>query len=61
MSCLKEKFDRLHAAYPAEMASSLVLPLLHLMQEEKGHLTESDALYIADYLDVSGFPGPGPR
>lgn len=52
MSCLKEKFDRLHAAYPPEMASSLVLPLLHLMQEEKGHLTESDALYIADYLDL---------
>ena len=52
MSCLKERFDRLRAAYPAEMASSLVLPLLHLMQREKGHLTESDALHIADYLGV---------
>lgn len=52
MSCLKDRFDQLRAAYPAEMASSLVLPLLHLMQEEKGHLTESDALSIADYLGV---------
>ena len=52
MSCLNERFDRLRAAYPAEMASSLVLPLLHLMQQEKGHLTESDALHIADYLGV---------
>lgn len=52
MSCLKEKFDRLRCTYPAEMNSSLVLPLLQLMQEEKGHLTESDALFIADYLGV---------
>jgi len=34
------------------MSSSLVLPLLQLMQDEKGHLTESDAVFIADYLDV---------
>lgn len=52
MSCMKEKFDRLRKTYPTEMSSSLVLPLLQLMQEEKGHLTESDAVFIADYLDV---------
>ncbi|MCM2358807.1 MAG: NAD(P)H-dependent oxidoreductase subunit E [Geobacteraceae bacterium] len=52
MSCLADKFDRLSATYPAQMRSSLVLPLLHLMQEEKGHLTESDAVFIADYLGV---------
>lgn len=52
MSCLTDKFNRLAATYPAEMRSSLVLPLLHLMQEEKGHLTESDAVFIADYLGV---------
>ena len=52
MSCMTEKFDRLRKTYPEEMASSLVLPLLQLMQEEKGHLTESDAVYIADYLEV---------
>lgn len=52
MSCLTDKFDRLRRTYPAAMTSSLVLPLLQLMQEEKGHLTESDALLIADYLGV---------
>lgn len=52
MSCLTDKFDRLRATYPAEMKSSLVLPLLHLMLREKGHLTESDAIFIADYLEV---------
>ncbi|NIQ95302.1 MAG: NADH-quinone oxidoreductase, partial [Desulfuromonadales bacterium] len=52
MSCLTDKFDKLRATYPEEMTSSLVLPLLQLMQEEKGHLTESDALFISGYLDV---------
>jgi NADH-quinone oxidoreductase subunit E len=52
MSCLEEKFDQLRRVYPREMNSSLVLPLLQLMQEEKRHLTESDAIYIAEYLGV---------
>jgi NADH-quinone oxidoreductase subunit E len=52
MSCLTDKFDKLRADYPEEMKSSLVLPLLQLMQEEKGHLTESDAVFIAGYLGV---------
>ena len=52
MNCMTEKFNRLRKTYPDHMASSLVLPLLQLMQEEKGHLTESDAIFIADYLGV---------
>jgi NADH-quinone oxidoreductase subunit E len=52
MSCLTDRFDKLTATYPAGMRSSLVLPLLHLMQEEKGHLTEADAIFIAEYLGV---------
>lgn len=52
MNCMTEKFDRLRKTYPEHMSSSLVLPLLQLMQEEKGHLTESDAVFIADYLAV---------
>ena len=52
MSCLNDKFDALRSVYPEEMKSSLVLPLLQLMLEEKGHLTECDAIYIAEYLDV---------
>lgn len=49
---LRARFDELRAIYPAEMKSSLVLPLLQVMQECKGHLTESDAFFIADYLEL---------
>ena len=52
MSSLNDKFDQLRSVYPPEMKSSLVLPLLQLMQEEKGHLTESYAVFIADYIGV---------
>ena len=52
MTGLREKFEELRRVYPAEMKSSLVLPLLHCIQEEKGYLTESDAVYVADYLGV---------
>ncbi|BCR05692.1 NADH dehydrogenase subunit E [Desulfuromonas versatilis] len=52
MNCMIEKFDRLRRTYPPQMSSSLVLPLLQLMQEEKGHLSEGDALFIAEYLGV---------
>jgi NADH-quinone oxidoreductase subunit E len=51
-SPLLERFDALRAQYPAEMRSSLVLPLLHCTQEHKGWLTEEDAVMIAEYLDV---------
>ena len=47
-----EEFDVLRATYPENMASSLVLPLLQLMQKAKGHLTESDAVFVAEYLGV---------
>jgi NADH-quinone oxidoreductase subunit E len=49
---LRERFDTLRAQYPVEMASSLVLPLLHCTQEEKGWLAEDDALMIAEYIGV---------
>jgi len=52
MDALLERFSELRATYPAEMTSSLVLPLLQLTQEAKGHLAESDAVFIADYLGV---------
>ena len=52
MSCLTDKFDELRKIYPEEIKSSMVLPLLQLTLKEKGHLTESDAVFIAEYLDV---------
>ena len=43
MSTLREKFDRVKAGYPQEMQASLVVPLLMLVQEEKGHIESDDA------------------
>ena len=52
MNCIEEKFARVRATYPPEMNSSLVMPFLRIMLDEKKHLTESDAIYIADYLGL---------
>lgn len=52
MSSLEEKFDRLRATYPPQMQASLVVPLLQIMQEEKGHLTTEDARIVAEYTGV---------
>ena len=49
---LKPKFDALRADYPADMAPSLVLPLLHCVQEARGWVPEDDARAIAAYLGV---------
>lgn len=48
----REKFDALRRLYPQEAAPSLVLPLLHCLQEEKGWLTEADAVAVAGYIGV---------
>jgi len=52
MSALTEKFDRVKAEYPQEMLPSLVVPLLQLVQEEKGHIEPDDARTVADYTAV---------
>lgn len=52
MNCIEEKFAQLRATYPKELNSSLVMPFLRIMLDEKKHLTESDAVYIADYLGL---------
>ena len=52
MSCMKDRFDEVRKQYPLEMKSSLVLPLLQITQEEKGHVTDSDAVFVADYIGV---------
>lgn len=51
-TALRAQFDALRAGYPAEAASSLVLPLLHCVQEKHGWVSEGDALMIAHYLGV---------
>jgi NADH-quinone oxidoreductase subunit E len=49
---LRPRFDALRAQYPAEMSASLVLPLLHCVQQDKGWLSEDDAVMIAEYIPV---------
>lgn len=49
---LLEQFDRLRRAYPRQMSASLVLPLLQLVQQHKGHVTTADAQVVADYAGV---------
>ncbi len=49
---LRAKFDALRALYPAEMKTSLVLPLLHCVQDEQGYVTEADAGRIAEYIGM---------
>ena len=49
---LREQFDRLRTGYPSQMSASLVLPLLQIVQEQKGHVTPADAHVVADYAGV---------
>ncbi len=49
---LRGKFDALRALYPPEMKTSLVLPLLHCVQDEQGYVTEADAERIAEYIGM---------
>jgi len=51
-SGLLEAFERLRGTYPPQMSASLVLPLLQLVQERKGHVTAADAHFVADYAGV---------
>ena len=49
---LLEQFDALRRQYPPEMKTSLVLPLLHCVQDAQGFATEADAAAIADYIGM---------
>ena len=49
---LLAKFDALRSQYPPEMKTSLVLPLLHCVQDENGYVTEADAHAIAGYIGM---------
>ncbi len=49
---LLAQFDALRSQYPPEMKTSLVLPLLHCVQDEHGFVTEADAVRIAEYIGM---------
>ncbi|HEY6922524.1 MAG TPA: NAD(P)H-dependent oxidoreductase subunit E [Steroidobacteraceae bacterium] len=52
MSALREKFEQLREIYPPQMRSSLVLPLLQAIQQEKGYVSAEDAEMVAQYAAV---------
>ena len=52
MSAIRDKFEELSREYPSGMSASLVLPLLHFAQMEKGHVTKEDAAAISDCTGV---------
>jgi NADH-quinone oxidoreductase subunit E len=52
MSAIRDKFEELRRDYPPGMSASLVLPLLHFAQMEKGHVTREDAAAISDCTGV---------
>jgi NADH-quinone oxidoreductase subunit E len=49
---LLAQFDALRRRYPPGMSTSLVLPLLHCVQDANGFVTEADAAGIAAYIGM---------
>jgi len=52
MKHLIPEFDQLRARFPVEMASSLVLPCLHRIQEDQGYISAGDVDGLVAYLNV---------
>ena len=52
MKHLVPEFDLMRRRYPAEAASSLVLPCLRRIQEDRGFVADSDIAELAAYIPV---------
>ena len=52
MKHLIPEFEKLRARYPAGFESSLVMPCLRRIQEERGFVADSDVVDLAAYLGV---------
>ena len=52
MKHLIPEFDALRARFPAGFESSLVLPCLRRVQEDRGHVADSDIDTLVEYLGV---------
>ena len=52
MKHLIAEFDALRARYPAGFESSLVLPCLRRVQEDRGHVADADIDALVEYLGV---------
>jgi NADH-quinone oxidoreductase subunit E len=46
------EFDLLRRRYPAEATSSMVLPCLHRIQQDRGFVADSDIVELTAYLGV---------
>lgn len=53
MKHLIPEFDRMRLRYPDGFESSLVLPCLHRIQDDRGYIADSDVADLAEYLGVS--------
>jgi len=52
MQHLIPEFEQLRARFPATFTSSLVLPCLHRIQEDRGYVADSDIDGLVEYLGV---------
>ena len=52
MKHLIPEFEKLRARYPAGFESSLVLPCLRRIQEDRGYIADSDIDALVEYLGV---------
>jgi len=52
MQHLIPEFEQLRQRYPASFASSLVLPCLRRIQEDRGYVADSDIDGLVEYLGV---------
>lgn len=52
MRHLIPEFDRMRRRYPAGAESSLVLPCLRRIQEDRGYVADSDIAELAEYIPV---------
>jgi NADH-quinone oxidoreductase subunit E len=50
---LVAEFDQLRRRFPAGFESSLLLPCLRRIQEDRGHVADSDIDGLAEYLGVA--------
>ena len=53
MKHLIPEFDVMRRRYPAEAQSSLVLPCLRRIQEDRGFVADSDIAELAEYIGVA--------
>ena len=52
MKHLIPEFDAMRARFPEGFSSSMVLPCLHRIQEDQGHIGQSDIDALVEYLGV---------